>query len=151
MKLLDNLLIATFLIAICASPIRATAQNDVRSSITGACPSPAEIQPIHLYGLWQAEFGNMRTQAIIRLGRHPEWTGSVRGEIDRAGVKTKVAGDVDQGELALDESTDGRTISATWFGLVVASSCGKEIKGTWTDHINNISTSFVLRKQAGWQ
>ncbi len=93
----------------------------------------------------------MRPRAIIRLVRHPEWAGSVRGEVDRGGVKSQVAGDVDQGELMLDESNDGQRISATWFGVVLAQSCGKEIKGTWTDNTNNISTSFVLRKQAGWQ
>lgn len=119
--------------------------------MTSNCPAPAEMQPVHLYGLWQAEFGNKQQGAMVRLGRHPEWPGNVRGEADRAGAKTWVAGDVDQGELMLDESSDGQLISATWFGQVASYSCGKEIQGTWTDTINNLSTSFVLRKQPGWQ
>lgn len=151
MKFAATASITLLLIASYAAPIRATAPNDLKKPVTSHCLTPTEIQPIHLYGLWQAEFGNMRPRAIIRLVRHPEWTGSVRGEVDRAGAKSQVAGDVDQGELMLDESNDGQTISATWFGVVVAQSCGKEIKGTWTDNTNNISTSFVLRKQAGWQ
>ena len=134
-----------------ASPLSVTAQNNAIPTGVSNCPTPAEIQPIHLYGQWQATFGNRRQSVVMRLGRHPEWPDSVRGEVDRAGVKTLVAGDVDQGELMLDESSDGELISATWFGLVSAHSCGKEIQGTWTDTINNISTSFVLRKQPGWQ
>ena len=143
--------ITLLLIATCAIPIRATAQNDLKTPATDNCPTPEEIQPIHLYGLWQAEFGNKRQSVSVHLGRHAEWPGSVRGEVDRAGVKTLVAGDVDQGELMLDESNDGQQISATWFGLMATHSCGKEIQGTWTDTINNISTPFVLRKQPGWQ
>jgi hypothetical protein len=134
-----------------AMPIRATAQNDLKPSVMSNCPAPAAIQPIHLYGLWQAEFGNRRPSALMRLGRHPEWPDSVRGEVDLAGVKTRVAGDVEQGEFMLDESSDGQLISATWIGQVLAHSCGKEIQGTWTDTINSISTPFVLRKQPGWQ
>ena len=143
--------IALFVATAWAIPIKASAQSDLKIPAVSNCPTPAEIQPLHLYGLWQAEFGNLRQSAWVRLGRHPEWPGNVRGEVDRAGVKTLVAGDVDQGELMLDESHDGQLIAATWFGQVAAHSCGKEIQGTWTDTLNNISTSFVLRKQPGWQ
>lgn len=142
--------ITLLLIAALAIPIRATAQNGINSQPSLNCPIPAAIEPIHLYGLWQAEFSNQQS-AWVRLGRHPEWPGSVRGELDRAGVKTLVAGDVDQGQFVLEESSDGQLIAATWLGQVAAHSCGKEIQGIWTDTTHNISATFVLRKQPGWQ
>lgn len=151
MKLASAVTITLLLIATWAVPIRAKAQNRPEIPAADNCPTPAAVEPIHLYGLWQAEFGNPGQSAWVRLGRHPEWRDSVRGEVDRAGVKTLLAGDVEQGELVLDESHDGQLIAATWFGQVAAHSCGKEIQGTWTDSINNISTTFVLRKQPGWQ
>ncbi len=68
-----------------------------------------------------------------------------------------VSGDVDAGELTLEESINGTNISATWIGQVVAGSCGKEIRGTWNNAPPSPSapsaapTPFVLRKQVGWQ
>ena len=43
------------------------------------------------------------------------------------------------------------TRTATWSGVVVEGSCGKEISGTWNNAISNTSHRFVLRKQPGWQ
>jgi hypothetical protein len=62
-----------------------------------------------------------------------------------------VAGDVDNGAFTLEESTDGRAISATWSGSFADQACGKEIRGTWTDTATRIERAFVLRKQPGWQ
>jgi len=62
-----------------------------------------------------------------------------------------VAGDVDQGEFTLEESADGRSISALWTGAVVADACGKEISGVWTAAADKKERSFVLRKLPGWQ
>jgi hypothetical protein len=53
--------------------------------------------------------------------------------------------------LHLEESTDGRAISATWSGSFADQACGKEIRGTWTDTATRIERAFVLRKQPGWQ
>jgi len=75
----------------------------------------------------------------------------VRGGINRDGVKGLVAGDVENGEFALDESADGIKIAATWVGNVVENSCGKEIRGTWTAAIGKPEYRFVLRKVPGWQ
>lgn len=143
-------IIALFLIATCASPARATVQNDVKLPISSHCLADVEIQAIHLYGVWLAEFENTPQTVLMRLSRHPEWPDNLRGEVDRAGVKTLVAGDVDQGELMLEESTDGQRISATWSGQLTINSCGKNFAGIWTNTITKISTPFVLRKQPSW-
>ena len=63
----------------------------------------------------------------------------------------ELSGDVDAGELTLEESINGTNISATWTGQVVDGSCGKEIHGTWNNATPPTTLPFVLRKQAGWQ
>jgi len=107
---------------------------------------------LQLYGLWRAEFDNAAVPgATLLLEKHPEFPESVRGGINRDGVKGLVAGDVENGEFALDESADGIKIAATWVGNVVENSCGKEIRGTWTAAIGKPEYRFVLRKVPGWQ
>lgn len=128
----------------------AAAQNHPNSSAPASCPAPAEIGPLHLYGLWRAEFEGLPQGATLLFEKHPELAGSVRGGVNRDGSKTLAAGDVEQGEFTLEESLDGQTISATWLGTVVADSCGKEIKGLWTNTSSPRAYPFVLRKLPGW-
>ena len=52
--------------------------------------------------------------------------------MQRGGTTAQVSGDVDDGDLTLEESISGTNISATWTGRVVDGSCGKEIRGSWT-------------------
>ena len=70
--------------------------------------------------------------AAVVLERHPEYEG-VRGSILRAGQPpARLAGDVDpEGRLALDESQDGKSISASWSGALTPQGCGKEFSGSW--------------------
>lgn len=117
-----------------------------------ACPKPAEMSHLHLYGLWRAEFNSGAAPgATLLFERHPDYPESVRGGINRDGVKGLVAGDVENGEFSLDESIDGIKIAATWTGIVMENSCGKEIRGTWTAAAGKPEYSFVLRKVPGWQ
>lgn len=88
---------------------------------------------------------------MLQLGPHPELAESVRGTVQRGDASAQLSGDVDAGELALEESINGTNISATWTGQVVDGSCGKEIRGTWNNVHPNLSLAFVLRKQPGWQ
>ena len=116
----------------------------------------ADISPLHLYGLWRAEFEGEPQGATLLFEKHPELAGSVSGAVNRDGVKAQVSGDVDGGEFTLEESLDGQRISATWLGTVVENSCGKEIRGIWnntSEHTagNAASYPFVLRKLPGWQ
>ncbi|MBC7434544.1 MAG: hypothetical protein H7332_00590 [Bdellovibrionales bacterium] len=121
------------------------------SSPSSACPAPAQVTHLHLYGLWRAEFPGQAQGASLLFEKHPEYPESVRGGINRDGARGMVAGDVEDGELNLDESTDGLSIAAAWSGLVVANSCGKEIRGTWTPAAGEPVLDFILRKVPGWQ
>lgn len=141
--------IALFFIALCAASTGVLGQNDVKIS-PAHCPAPADLGAVHLYGLWSAELEGQAQGASLQLVRHPDSAGSVRGQGTRNGVAIQVAGDIDEGELSLEESIDGQRISATWVGTVVPTSCGKEIRGSWNNALDNTSTPFVLRKTPGW-
>ncbi|MBP9737948.1 MAG: hypothetical protein KBD82_20165 [Rhodoferax sp.] len=135
-------------IAACALPISATAKNSTQDSGTSSCPLPAQVEPVHLYGLWRAEFTGLAQGATLLFEKHAERTGSVRGAINRNGVRALIAGDVDGGEFTLEESDDGVHISATWLGTVVKDSCGQEIRGSWSHAASDRAYPFVLRKLA---
>ncbi len=139
-----------------AAPVCAWAQTPSAPSAV-ACPAPHEMRAVHLYGLWRAQWTDGASDAsgpaaaLLRLERHPELGDSVRGRVERDGTSALLAGDVDDGDFTLEESRDGRRISANWIGRVVPDSCGKEIRGTWTDADSGARRTFVLRRQGGWQ
>lgn len=150
MKTTVRILIAIVFIAACAIPVRAVAQNGRNPAASSACPAPQDLAPAHLWGLWQVRFADEARTATVLFERHPERGESLRGAINRDSVQALLAGDVDDGVLTLDESDDGRQISAVWSGNVVAGSCGKEFTGTWRRANDTTERGFVLRKLPGW-
>lgn len=144
-------LIAPFLIAACLISTGARAQNVSQALPSANCAQASDVSPVHLYGVWQAELEGQAAKATVLFERHPELGDSVRGHIERDGVKTLIAGDVDDGDFTLEESHNGQTISATWLGRVSDNACGKEITGTWTHALNPTPIPFILRKVPGWQ
>ena len=126
------------------------------------CIAADEASHQTLLGHWQAQFSAagqaapdqaaaptaQAMTARLELTPHPELAASVRGRVQRDSGEALQAGDVDQGDFTLEESINGTNISATWIGQVVPDSCGKEIRGTWTQDTPPLSLSFVLRKQA---
>jgi hypothetical protein len=140
---------ALFLIALCALPAWAPAQNDPKSAAPAVCVAAKDVEQVHLIGLWRAEFGGIAQGATVLLEKSREFAEGLAGGINRDGVKALVAGDVDGGKLELEESDDGTAITATWAGNVVEASCGKEIRGIWRSS-RGIERTFVLRKASGW-
>lgn len=107
-----------------------------------SCPSPGDMKPPQLHGTWQVQFRQpppgWPAQARVRLQAHLEFKDSLSGSIERAPAPghptlASLAGDLDDGVLVLDESSDGLRITAVWEGQVVAGSCGREIQGYWKD------------------
>ena len=99
-----------------------------------------------LYGQWEARFDDLPARAAVRLGRHPDYAG-VRGTITRNAVTAQLAGDIDdQGQLTIDESQDGRSISGIWLGTLAPGSCGEEFRGTWRNAADDSMHPFVLNK-----
>ena len=117
-----------------------------RAPPPASCPAGSEITQVHLLGLWRASFDGLGQGATLLLEPHPELAESVRGAINRDGVRALVAGDVDDGEFTLEESADGVRIDATWTGTVIDGSCGREIRGDWQRTGDAAVRAFVLRK-----
>lgn len=111
------------------------------------CPHASEATAATLLGLWRAEFVGSGHAGTLLLEKHPLYSESVSGTINRAGDRRKLAGDVEDGEFTLEESADGVHIAATWLGEVVEGSCGKEIRGSWKAEGETVSRAFVLRKE----
>jgi hypothetical protein len=111
-----------------------------------ACPHASEVTAGHLFGSWRAESSEHVTAGTLVLEKHPLYAQSVSGTIDRNGERSKLAGDVEDGEFILEESADGVHIAAAWIGEVVEGSCGREIRGEWKRDGAELGTPFVLRK-----
>lgn len=111
------------------------------------CPAPAAVGQRHMLGFWRAELDG-RHGGTLLLEPHAEYRESLRGAIDRDGGRALVVGDIEDGDFTLEESADGKRISATWLGEVVAGSCGREIRGTWQGEGDKApAVPFVLKKR----
>ena len=131
-------LIAILSIAICPTIASANAAKDV------LCATASTLSQQQLFGDWQVVWqdhradGSTQTSAPepVHFGRNPEFPESLSGELRRAGrgrvAPLQLAGDVEDGQLTLEESPDGTAISATWVAQLDAASCGKRFTGTWT-------------------
>jgi len=102
-----------------------------------------------LLGLWQAEIESQPGPIAVLLEESKEFSEGVSGGIDRDGRKAQIAGDIEDGEIQLEESEDGTHISANWTGQFSQGSCGNEIKGTWQGAQGGAPRHFVLRKAGG--
>lgn len=139
---------ALFFIAACALASWASAQNTPKT----ACPPDQAIKAEQLHGRWSVRFARAPTglpaRATMVLERHAEFTESLAGTVSRelgakAGAKAgapaahaakaALAGDLEEGMLLLDESSDNISITGTWNGEMVEGSCGKVFQGTWKD------------------
>ncbi len=137
-----------------SAPIDSTPATKVRPAAPPGCPEAADELPVQaLYGTWEARFDGVPGAARVTFAPHPDYAGSVRGTIVRDGqgdTGAQLAGDIaDDGLLTLDESRDGRSISAVWSGDMQAASCGREFKGTWRNAIDDRTRNFVLQKTGG--
>ena len=132
------------------------------------CPAVQDMKADQLFGLWEVHFSNPPTglpaTATLLLERHAEFADSLAGIVSRdlgdaAGLeklgghaaKAALAGDLEDGLLLLDESSDNLSISGTWNAEMMPGSCGKAFEGKWKDTSSNaIATSpdvpFLLRK-----
>jgi len=140
-----------FTAAACCAVVGGCAQGRAPAATAAMCPSSAAELPVTaLYGAWEARIEGEAGIATVRLAKHPDYEGSVRGTIERNGARALLAGDIDDdGRLNLDESQDGRAISAVWSGDMQPASCGKEFQGTWRNTRNDSTHPFTLTRTAG--
>ncbi len=100
----------------------------------------------------------------MRLERHAEFSESVAGSVLRDlgtartgghAARAQLAGDLENGFLTLDESSNGISITGTWNGELVKESCGKKFTGLWKDTRDNAppdtpEVPFTMEKVPGW-
>jgi hypothetical protein len=137
-----------------------------------ACPPAIKMKAPQLYGLWRIEFINpprgLPSQATMLLERHAEFSESLAGVVGRDlsaapggqvpghAAKAFLAGDLEEGFLLLDESSNGVNITGTWNGELVEGSCGQRIKGYWKDTSSSApdgeppEVPFSMVRRAGW-
>ena len=138
-------LLAPLLIALSALASCASAQNRHE---TGCVPTE-RMKADQLHGRWAVEFANppagLPSQATVLLKRHAEFSESLAGTVSRTlgsaaapaiaghSAQAALAGDLDEGILLLDESSDNVSITGTWNGEMKAGSCGTVYQGIWKD------------------
>jgi len=145
-------LVSTGLLAL--APLVSTAQAH--------CPTASQLTPAHMKGEWQVVWQDQGRSSgppeTVRFGPNPEFPDSLSGELLRGKQRLQLAGDVEDGLLTLEESPDGKTISATWTGQLQAGSCGNAFTGEWLPDADSPANStraqpkrpFVLRRASGW-
>lgn len=141
----------TALFALCSAMAQAGASP--------ACPGPDAVRPVHLYGEWSLEWWPDASLPArtgrVRFERHPDFEGNVRGQVwwRTEAAPALLAGDVTEGELLLDESTDGQRIDAVWVGVPL--DCARRFEGTRRAAEGAPSNPPVLRfrlqKTPGWR
>ena len=153
---------AVVLIAVGALCACATGQNHSNhhdaSAIGGrACPDVRRWGAPQLYGTWEVELTQAGQRGRLLLRQHPEFRESLRGEFSYGGQASIASGDVEGGEVNLDESRDGKSLHAFWSGHLVPGACGREIRGAWQqlarEGVPAAESSFILRRGAapgGW-
>ena len=100
-----------------------------------------------LIGRWQADMPGLAGPIVLELAPHPEWDGTVKGHILRPGFSAIVVGDVHEGQLTMEESRDGKSVSGNWYGTVAEGSCARIIRGEWAGS-DDRSLKFTMRKSA---
>ena len=85
----------------------------------------------------------------LHMQRNPEYAESLAGSYRLGENLHEVFGDIEQGALDLEESANGKDISALWKGRVLEGSCGQTIVGKRRSTLDNSEQDFVLRRP-GW-
>lgn len=126
------------------------------------CPTAKQLTHAHMKGEWQVVWqdpGRVNgSTETVRFAANPEFPDSLSGELSRGKQRLQLAGDLEDGQLTLEESPDGRSISATWTAQVQAGSCGTAFHGSWArdsdspvaDRQGPAQRAFVLRRSTGW-
>ncbi|XAH23122.1 hypothetical protein AAFF27_24565 [Xylophilus sp. GW821-FHT01B05] len=140
-KLLHSLLLACALGAASAHAADAPA-----TSSAPGCIAANKVGQAQLVGRWEVRFADRSDTGTMTLAPHPDFANAVRGSVSYGDATAQVAGDADEGIVAIDASSTGKSITALWEGQVSAGSCGRKIEGTWTDSATDSKRAFVLRK-----
>lgn len=167
--------LAVFFMAASGFITSASGQNDTQKQspratlpAAAACPPIQQLKAAQIHGTWRVRFSpapaGLPANATMHIERHAQFSDSVAGYVSRdlgpssgAGhaARAQLAGDLEDGFLTLDESSNGINITGTWNGEMVEASCGKKVTGTWKDTsasapANAPDIPFTMEKMPGW-
>ena len=137
------------------------------ASAAATCPAAKLLKPAQIHGQWRVSFksapAGLPASATLLIERHAEFSDSVAGFVSRNllapapghAARAQLAGDLEDGLLTLDESSNGISITGTWNAEVVEGSCGRSLRGTWKDTSSSAppdapEIAFTMEKLAGW-
>jgi hypothetical protein len=155
---------ALFFIACCAGFMPAMGQIQPQNQHSkplqetpagsASCKSAKELENTDLFGSWVLELQSAQSAQTLRmqLKRNPEYAESLAGEYELDGKKREVFGDIEEGALELEESDNGKDISAIWKGRVSEGSCGRAFTGTrrLTNPGQTASEQNFILRRSGW-
>ncbi|MDR0225901.1 MAG: hypothetical protein LBI66_05730 [Burkholderiaceae bacterium] len=124
----------------------AAATTTAPATARPGCPQDSSMGDSQLLGEWTGSIEGLAQTVRLQLDTHPQWKGTVKGTIERGASKRPMVGDVADGSVTLEESADGKRITATWLGDVVEGSCAREIRGDYIEGESTAPRPFVLRK-----
>jgi hypothetical protein len=124
------------------------------SNTSTRCLSTSTLVAQDMYGNWVLELSAPIPSASAQTAhlvfkQNPEFAESLAGEFSLGNERLEVFGDIEEGALDLEESANGKDISALWKGRIAEGSCGQAIIGTRRIVATQIEQSFVLRRM-GW-
>jgi hypothetical protein len=124
-------------------------KNEVKTATS--CLVAKDLVNTDLFGAWSLLLEGAGRSSVTRLQmlRNPEFAESLAGSFMLGEKKFEVFGDIEEGAFELEESDNGKDITAIWKGRVVEGSCGQTILGTRRSTVDNSEQSFVLRRP-GW-
>jgi hypothetical protein len=96
-----------------------------------ACPDSKDLVNTDLFGAWVLELqGGTAPSVITRLAmvRNPEFAESLAGSFALGSTRHEVFGDIEDGALELEESTNGKDIIALWKGRVSGAEVGRFVR-----------------------
>ncbi|MBP8018531.1 MAG: hypothetical protein KAY82_00700 [Hylemonella sp.] len=99
---------------------------------------------------WPDKLAGEPSDARLVFALNPEFADSLLGLMDLGHKRHEIAGDIEESLLTLEESSDGKSISANWSLRAVAGRCGKELTGTWVRASDGKQRQVVLRRPAKW-
>jgi hypothetical protein len=159
MKSIKHIRFTIILIALCAQYTTANGQNGLKNDTltSSACKASKDWIASDFYGDWVLEISEagatnasgMTQSTRLLFKQNPEFAESLAGEFSLNGWRMEVFGDIEAGALDLEESANGKDISAIWKGGVSEGSCAKAITGTRRILASQTEQRFVLRR-AGW-
>lgn len=161
-RLFFGILLACHTVVMAQSTNQTSAQSTAQLSpqpgtppaASAACPPVTELTSEQLLGQWTVQWSGS-TPADAGIGRlvfarNPEFTESLIGLLDIGTARHEIAGDIELDLLTLEESPDGKQISANWSLRPVTGRCGKEYAGQWLRAADGHERQVVLRRPASW-